>query len=72
MPFVSANGKTLAKIILRSSFNHIKWDDDAKILAQNIHFKSPACFKYLKHQLKINLRCISSIYRWLPIKKSAK
>ena len=68
LPFVSVNGKTLAKTILRNPVKHLKWNENARILAQNIHYVSPVCYKFLKSHLNINLPNLSSIYRWMPYK----
>ena len=68
LPFVKSNGKTLAKIILRNPAKRSEWSETARILAQNIHYVSPACYKFLRSHLNINLPNLASIYRWIPYK----
>ena len=66
LPQVSANSKILAKTVLESTTNFLKWDENSRILAQNMHYVSPAAYKFLRNHLKINLPTLSSIYRWIP------
>lgn len=65
----SPEAKTFSKMILFKRSKSKIWKPKEKILAQNLHFKSPATYKFLRNYLKMNLPSISSIYRWSPIKK---
>ena len=57
---VSVNGKILAKTILRNPSDHQQWDEEIRVLAQNIHYVSPACYKFIRNRLNVNLPTLSS------------
>lgn len=65
---INKEAKTLVKMVTSSRSKCQKWPEDAKLLAQNLHYKSPACYRYMQEYLKIGLPSIRSINRWLPIK----
>lgn len=63
---VGENSKLFAKCILKKTKRI--WNEGEKKLSQSIHFKSPACYKFLRDKLGFNLPSERSLNKWCPLK----
>lgn len=63
--YLNDNQKSFCKLILKQKF---RFTDSDKFVAQNIYYRSPSLYRYLKNSLEIKLPSIPTILAWSKIK----
>ena len=51
--FLNENALTFLKMQLNHTNKKKKWEDDEKLLALSLYYKSPKAYKFLKQEKKI-------------------
>lgn len=65
-PAVKSNSQTFCQLLLRK--NNYSYSENEKNLSENVYFKSPAAYKFMRDVLQFNLPSLSSLQRWIPVK----
>lgn len=65
---ISLTAKDFAKMVLCRKSKTTKYSEEHRNIAQNVFFISPACYRFLRDNLELNLPSKNSILKWMPIK----
>lgn len=68
LDWISTSSKVFCKMVLKKRSKTSKWNDDEKSLAQNIYYRSPKTYTFIRDKLGFSLPSKSSIIRWQPVK----
>ena len=65
LDYMNINQKSLCKLIMKDRF---RFSDSDKFIAQNIYYRSPSLYRYLKEVLEIKLPSSVTVLSWCEIK----